>query len=205
MSLKLKAILISLIVFVAWIVIAPIFAKTLVIEKPLIKADAILVLAGSKSYRERTQKAAELYKEGIASRVFLTDDGGFAGWSQKEERNPPFVDLAKQVLIKQGVAKKDIEVFKPIGSGTIYEAKLIDEVSRTRNLESILLVTSSYHTRRALWTFEKKVSKGKIRFGVMSPNKSRQAPSPYTWWLSPKGWQNVGGEYPKFLVYWLYY
>ena len=191
--------------FVVWLVIAPLLAKALIVEKKLEKADAILVLAGSRAYEERTRKAAKVYKKGIASKIFLTDDGGFAGWSQKEERNPPFVDLAKRELLEQGVAQDDIEIFKPIGSGTIYEAELIEEVSRVQNLKSILLITSPYHTRRALWTFEKKVFKGKIRFGVTSPDKSRQVPSAYLWWLSPKGWRIVGGEYPKFLVYWLYY
>ena len=205
MSRKVKIILIFFALFVVWLVVAPLIAKNLIIEKPLEKADVILVLGGSSTYTERTRKASQIYKKGVSNKVLLTDDGGYAGWSQKEQRNPPFVDLAKQELIAQGVPAENIEIFKPEGSGTIYEARFVARKQIERNWDSIMLVTSPYHTRRVLWTFEEKISTGKLEFGITSPATGEQTPSPFIWWLMPKGWKMVAGEYVKSVVYWLYY
>ena len=72
----------SLIVFSLWIPLAWAAANYLIVEKPLAQADAILVLGGSSVYIERTQKAAELYKQGVAPRILLSNDGARAGWLQ---------------------------------------------------------------------------------------------------------------------------
>ncbi len=78
-------------------------AKRLIIEKSLERADVILVLGGSSVFIERTQKAAEIFKQGVASKILLTDDGEKAGWSRMERRNPPYVELAQKNLVAQGV------------------------------------------------------------------------------------------------------
>ena len=108
---------------VVWVVCAPLLATCLIVEKPLEKADAILVLGGSATYIERTQKAAELYKQGIAPRVFLTDDGERAGWSKTEQRNPPYFELARRSLTSQGVPEEAIEILPGEVTGTDWEAR----------------------------------------------------------------------------------
>ena len=204
MTWKLKIFFVLLILFIAWIVCAPLLAKNLIVEKPLAKADAILVLSGSTVYKERTRKAAELYKKEVASKILLTDDGGYAGWSQLEQRNPPFVYLAKQELISNGVRKEHIEILEPQVTGTIWEARNLKKKVEAENWRTVLLVTSSYHTRRTLNTFTEIVGK-QVDFGVSPSGSSEQDPSPFTWWLTPKGWRAVGGEYLKSFAYWIYY
>jgi uncharacterized SAM-binding protein YcdF (DUF218 family) len=190
--------------FIIWIVLAPFLAENLIVEKTLGRADAILVLSGSSVYQERTQKAAEVYRSGIAKKVLLTDDGGRAGWSNKEQRNPPFVYLARQELIAQGVAAEDIEILGSKVTGTIYEARILREKVEAEHWKSVLIVTSAYHTRRSLWTFEEVLGKD-VQIGIVSSATGEQTPTPNLWWLSPKGWQFVAGEYVKFFVYWIYY
>ena len=200
--------LIGLLIFlIAWIFLAPFPAKNLIVEKPLEKADAILVLAGAHTYIERTQKAAELFRKGAAPRIYLTDDGEFAGWSRDEQRNPPFVELARAALIADGVAAENIEILKPTVTGTIDEARILSERARAANLKSILLVTSAYHTRRALATFQKIFTENKqtVELGIASPPPGINTPPPSRWWLSPFGWQIVVGEYVKSAGYWVYY
>ena len=194
-----------LVFFIAWVFAAPFIARGLIVEKPLEKADAILVLSGSSAYLERTQKAARLINADVSDRILLTDDGGYAGWSQREERNPPFVDLAKHELIAQGVSKEQIEVLLPQVTGTIYEARLLKKKVADEDWDSILLVTSAYHSKRALWTVERELKSENIEVGVVPATVGEQTPAPKTWWLHPKGWQLVAGEYVKFLVYWLFY
>jgi uncharacterized SAM-binding protein YcdF (DUF218 family) len=207
MSRKFKITLYLLVALFGWITLAPFLAERLIIEKTLEKTDAILVLGGSSVYIERTQKAAEIFKKGAARKVFLTDDGERGGWSAAEKRNPPFVELARKSLISQGVPAENIEILEPQVTGTIYEARVLAEKAKAENLQSVLLVTSAYHTRRALWTFEKYFAENNIKteLGAAAPPPGNQTPPPYVWWLSPRGWALVAGEYVKFAAYWIYY
>lgn len=189
----------------AWAVIAPPLARLLIVEKPLENADAIIVLSGSSVYKERTQKAAQLYKQGTAPLVFITDDGGRAGWSQSEQTNLPFVELEQRELIANGVFPDSIIDLPCGGSGTDHEAKAVADEVDSRNIKSLLIVTSAYHSRRALWTFQKILAGKNIEIGIEHAPIVEQTPNANYWWLSFRGWQTVAGEYVKSAVYYLYY
>ena len=207
MNRRFKVLIICLALFLGWIFIAPILAKNLIVEKPLAKTDAILILGGSSVYVERTQKGAEIYKSGVAPTIFLTDDGERGGWSKIEKRNPPYVEMARNNLIVAGVPAEAIIILQPKVSGTIYEARVMAEKAKTENLQRVLIVTSAYHTRRALWTFERFFAENNVKteFGIVAPSTGEQTPPPFVWWFSPRGWSLVAGEYVKFLAYWVYY
>ncbi len=196
-----------MILFFIWIPFAYGLASFLIVEKPLEKADAIFVLAGAAAYVERNQKAAELYRQGVAPKIFLTDDGLRGGWNQKEQRNPYFVERARWELIAQGVPENAIETLPGTVAGTDEEAVLFAKIAAEKNLKSVLLVTSAYHTRRAFRTFEKAASKSglSVELGVESPPPGEQTPKQFVWWLSRRGWRDVAGEYVKILYYWVYY
>ena len=196
---------VSLLLLTAWVFVAPLLAKRLIVEKPLEHADVILILAGSSVFQERTDRAAALYKQNIAPVIVLTDDGTRGGWSRSEQRNPPFVELAKKNLIADGVPAEAVEIIKPDGSGTIYEARIFRETARRNNWRTVLLITSAYHTRRALRTFERELADEDISVGIAFAPAGRQTPTPDYWWLTPRGWNAVAGEYVKSLYYWLYY
>lgn len=203
----LKFLIVLFALFILWVFTAPFLAGLLIVAKPLERADAILVLSGSQVYLERTHKAAELYKSGVSNKIFLTDDGELGGWSSLEQRNPKFVDNAKSELIFKGVPAEHIEILNGEVSGTIYEAQVLAESAEKRNLKAVLLVTSAYHTRRVISTFEQIIEEKNVRLnlGIVSAETGIQTPAPETWWLSPKGWQMVGGEYLKLLGYWMFY
>ena len=194
-----------LLLLAAWIFFAPFLAERLIVEKPLERADVILILAGSSVFQERTNKAAEIYKQGVAPKIVLTDDGTRGGWSQTEQRNPPFVELARKNLIADGVPAENIEIIKPNGSGTIYEARTFREKAREMDWKSVLLVTSAYHTRRTWWTFQEELANEPIEIGIAAAPVGSQMPSPNYWWLTVRGWNAVAGEYVKSWYYWAYY
>jgi uncharacterized SAM-binding protein YcdF (DUF218 family) len=188
-----------------WLFTAPYVAERLIIERPLERADAILVLGGSAVYIERTQKAAEVYKRGVAPKILLTDDGERAGWSKKEQTNLPYVELARRALLAQGVPGEAIEILPGQVTGTDWEARrFVEDLDRT-GTRSVLLVTSAYHSRRALWTFEKFLAGRDVSIGVEHSPTGEQTPPPGRWWLSARGWNMVGGEYVKSIAYWVYY
>ncbi len=196
-----------LLLILVWILFAWFAAERLIVAQPLDRAEAILVLGGSAAFVERTQKAAQLFKDGTARKIFLTNDGTKAGWSKREQRNPPYVELAEQSLIGQGVPAENIEILPTITEGTHDEAELLTKTAKERGIKSILLVTSAYHTRRALWTFEKTMQYNDVpvELGIVSPPTGQQTPPPFYWWLTANGWNFVAGEYLKTAYYWLYY
>jgi uncharacterized SAM-binding protein YcdF (DUF218 family) len=193
----------SLCLIVIWILITPFLAYFLVVEKPVEKVDAIWILGGSSAYLERTQKAAEIYRQLKPKKVFVVDDDIRGGWNDGEKRNLPFFEISKRELVAGGVDESVIEIVKPVGDGTNYEAEMFAEKNTDNHIKSLLLVTSPYHTRRALWTFRHFNPETEI--GVIPAENTEKTPTIYFWWLSSKGWSYVFGEYLKFIYYWLYY
>jgi len=205
MSKKSKLLAIALIMAVVWVVIAPSLAGYLIVERPLASADALIVLSGSSAYKERTEKAAEIYKRGVAERIFITNDGGRAGWSAADQTNPPFVELEQGELIANGVLPDAITVLPGVVTGTEQEAVALAGEIDARPIRSVLIVTSGYHTRRALWTFERVLAQKGVEIGIEHAPMNELSPQPRTWWLSVRGWQDVAGEYVKMAAYWAYY
>lgn len=197
--------LIACVLLGVWIIVAPFLATYLIVEKPLENADAIMVLSGSAVFKERTKKAAELYKQGVAPIVIVTDDGERARWFDSGKTNPTIVELEQRELIANGVMPDTIRVLPGKVSGTDEEAKALRDEIGTRPLRSVLIVTSAYHSRRALASFEKILAEKNVTLGITSPPPGDYTPTPNYWWLKPRGWQTVAGEYVKIAVYWAYY
>jgi uncharacterized SAM-binding protein YcdF (DUF218 family) len=110
-------------------------------------------------------------------------------------------------MIQQGVPEEANEILPAVGAVTDDEANLFVQATIERKLKSFLLVTSAYHSRRALWTFERTMLKSNLslNIGIVSPPTGLQSPPPFRWWLSSRGWCNVGLEYVKIVYYWLIY
>jgi uncharacterized SAM-binding protein YcdF (DUF218 family) len=205
MGRRLKILIVLIVGMGGWVLIAPSLATCLIVERPLDHADAIILLSGSAVYKERAKKAAELYKEGVAPRIFITDDGGRTGWLDSEQKNLPFVELEQRDLIARGVSPEAITVLPGVVSGTDDEAKAILAEIDVRPIGSLLIVTSAYHSRRALRTFDKILAGKGVTIGLMHAPNGERTPDPGFWWLSPRGWQTVAGEYVKSVVYWVFY
>ena len=200
-----RALPLVVVALAAWVVVARSAAEALVVSEELERADAIVVLAGSSAYVERTARAAELYKTGRAPVVLLTNDGQLSGWSEESQSNPSFVERAKGELMRAGVPNERIEALPRRVESTHDEALLIREYARERGLHSLLVVTSGYHSRRALWTFRKAFEGSGLAVGVSAVGPGGQTPTPGMWWLSPRGWSAVAGEYLKMGYYRLRY
>jgi uncharacterized SAM-binding protein YcdF (DUF218 family) len=185
----------------AWAVLAWGAARALVAEAELERADLIVVLGGSAAYEERARHAARLYREGRAPLVVLTFDGTLAGWSQAEQANPPFVRLAREELLRAGVPAGRVEVLPGLVTSTHEEAALVCAFATGRGARSVLVVTSAYHSRRALWTFRRAARSGGLVVGLSAAPAGGQSPSAAFWWLSPEGWRQVAAEYPKLIYY----
>jgi len=110
--------------------------KFLCVDSDKVSADVIVILGGS---HERPERAAELFKAHAASRVIISgagDDG-----------------INRQILISNGVPVGAIQI-EGKSMTTRENAQFTIKLLRTENIHSAILVTSWYHSRRALKTFE---------------------------------------------------
>lgn len=203
MSWRLRLAIIAVVIVVTWVVIAPRIAGSLELRKPLEKAEAIYVLGGSSALEERIATAAELYEQGVSKRILLTDDGNRAGWSTSKQTNPRFVDIAAELLVKKGVDTNDVHVIEAVVNGTYEEAEVVSGFVNREKIDSLLLVTSRYHTSRAYRAFEQRIPSKTI--GVVGSREGKHSPSKRTWWLSIRGLKTIGGETLKSLVYYFYF
>jgi uncharacterized SAM-binding protein YcdF (DUF218 family) len=126
--------------------------RWLVAEDPLRKTDAIAVLSGR--IPDRALEAARVYKQGYASRVWLTHstEPGAA----LEQLSIPYAgeeSYDKQILTHEGVPADVIEILDPAIANTVDEMNTIAGALKRKNLNSVIIVTSKVHTRRvkALW------------------------------------------------------
>jgi uncharacterized SAM-binding protein YcdF (DUF218 family) len=180
-------------------------AQLLIVKSELPVADAIVVLSGSSTYLERADWAARLYREGRAPVVILTDDKLISGWNGAEERNPYFYELAAKELQKRGVPAEKIRIVSQPALGTYYESLNVREYATSHKLKRLLIVTSAYHSRRALWSMRRACEGTGMEIGVDGPSPGWQTPSAWTWWMHRWGWKVVAGEYLKMTYYWVRY
>jgi uncharacterized SAM-binding protein YcdF (DUF218 family) len=82
---------------------------------------------------ERIEKAARLYREGMAPRIILT------------------VDVEKKALTDLGVPGERITL-APGPKTTYQEALVVAPILRREGYRSALVVTDPYHLRRVRWT-----------------------------------------------------
>lgn len=126
--------------------------RWLVVEEPLQKAYAIVVLSGHMP--DRALEAARIYRQGYANHIWLTHST--EPGATLNELSIPFQGedfYNKQVLVHEGVPEQAIQVLNPPIVNTADEMKTIGEALRKENEHSVILVTSKAHTRRVqtLW------------------------------------------------------
>lgn len=190
---------------VVWALLAWAAGEALIVRAALANADVIVVLSGSSSYRERTKRAAELFHEGRAPLIVLTDDHTRGGWSNALQRNPYFVERATDELIKAGVPAERIKIIPGIASSTHDEALILRDYALAQHLRSVLVVTSAYHSRRALRTLRQAFAGTVTTVGLEPAPLGSTTPATVFWWLRADGWRTVGGEYVKLVYYWFHY
>lgn len=195
----------AVVLLAAWSLFAWVAARALIVRADVGRADALVILSGGSSYVERARRASELFHQGSAPRIILTNDGIQGHWSVEQERNPTYAELEADELRRAAVPPERIEVLTREVSSTYDEALLVRDYAQAHGLRSILIVTSAYHSRRALWVFRRVCGESGISVGIDPAPTGENAPAPATWWWHWRGWRSVAGEYPKFVYYWLRY
>ncbi len=154
--------------------------RWLVIEDPLEKANAIVVLSGRIPMR--ALEAARLYQSGWAPQIWLTHPNEpTASLATLDIDDPGEDDLNAQVLLHGGVSLADIHTLTPPIANTIDEIHAIASEAEKQNAATVIIVTTKAHTRRvhALW---KKYANSRARIIVRTP--ADDSFDPVHWWRS---------------------
>jgi UDP-N-acetylmuramyl pentapeptide phosphotransferase/UDP-N-acetylglucosamine-1-phosphate transferase/uncharacterized SAM-binding protein YcdF (DUF218 family) len=203
-----KMLLFTGIGFLALLLLSPLYVPTLLLgmgkylvtDEPLTAADAIVVL--SCGFPERAREAAELYRQGLAQKILLTRMKHSESHRYVESTLhidiPDELELTFQVLRKLGVKKEAIYVATEEINSTEDEARVLKPLFEAQGIQSILLVTSKYHTKRALKIFrlilgnEIQVTPVPSRYDTFDAEK---------WWRKREDARQVAYEYQKLLFF----
>ena len=124
--------------------------KYLITDEPIKTADAIVMLSGS--IPERALEAAELYKQGLAPKIFLTKMKRSEAHRYMEEvlliDVPDDDEVNLKILRKLGVKEEAIYVAAEEINSTEDEAQVLKPLFKEQGIQNILLVTSKSHTKR---------------------------------------------------------
>ena len=165
-------------------------AGFLIVDQPE-KADAILVLAGETE--QRPARALALFDQGYASHVVVDVP------ADPKVYGSTYLQLAQQWAAAQPESRA--LVICPIrGLSTKDESADAAECLRKIDAKSILLVTSDFHTRRALsifrkqdpqWTFHVAAAYDPTQFGTQWWRHRQWAKTNVDEWLRMFWWQMV--------------
>ncbi len=126
----------------------------LVVADPLTESDAIVVLSGGSPYR--AMGGARLYQQGWAPEVWLTRATAVEGYEAMAELGTERLidaDYNRQILEHFGVPADVIRLIPAPVRNTLDEIRATAEMLSETGGQSVIIVTSPYHTRRArsLW------------------------------------------------------
>jgi uncharacterized SAM-binding protein YcdF (DUF218 family) len=152
----------------------------LVVEKSVQQVDLVVALGGD---RRRQEEAVRLLHQGLARWII------FLG-ADVRPNDYRCLDVPVTQIIDPGIPSYT----------TFDEATTTRSVTQQRGFKSVLIVTSLYHERRALWVFKKVFIGADVHLQVTSSPENFPL---HTWWHSYIGRKMVIFEYLGLAVYWL--
>jgi uncharacterized SAM-binding protein YcdF (DUF218 family) len=163
------------------------------------KADAILILRGEEGTREIG--AAQLFREGCAPKVLYCRARATA--LEKRGLLPDNNTVTKDILVSMGVPPEKIEMLQPVVLSTYDEALNLKQCLYNHPYKKIIIVTSSFHTRRARWIFDKVLEGSDVEIKMHPVDEFDYNES--NWWRTESGLISCFNEYVKFGYYLVHY
>ena len=177
-------------------------ASLLIVDEPLKKSDAIVVLAGGEP--GRPWGAADLYNRDLADYVIVTRDQVQPEEAELVQRGIDLVDGRGnyiRVLRGLGVPNEKIVSVEKAAGDTVSEMQQIRKLCLERNWHSLIIVTANYHTRRARMA-ARYVLGPEFKFAVSAtPHGGLNSRE---WWTSRSDIRTFLIEFEKLVAYTLY-
>jgi uncharacterized SAM-binding protein YcdF (DUF218 family) len=176
----------------------PAIGRFLVIEDPLSPADAILSLAGDQ---RRPEQAAKLHQQGLAKWFLITN---LPVDTQRAQDH--YVRQVRDIALAEGVPEASILVVPGVGRSTYDEALNVRRFVELQGFDSLIVVTSPWHTRRSRMIFGDVFRGADVEISVQPLRDDGHAHAGYTyqpdeWWTDRLGRLPTGREYAKIAAY----
>jgi uncharacterized SAM-binding protein YcdF (DUF218 family) len=127
-------------------------AEAWIIEDPLDKADALIVLGDDNFYADRATRGVQLFREGKAPVIVAS--------GRRLRPSAGLAELIEHDLVERGVPKEKIVRFTHDGDSTLEEAEALARFVTGKKWHRVIVVTSNYHTRRARYIFRRVFPQG---------------------------------------------
>jgi uncharacterized SAM-binding protein YcdF (DUF218 family) len=128
----------AIIAAISWVILLHFAMPLLLVHNTLAKADWIVLLGGESG--ERVIGAAELYHAGVAPQIFVTGGG----------------DCVMNVERLEMAGVPAAKIAHECSAQSTYQNAIFTRAAlNASNPQKVVLVTSWFHTRRALWTFQR--------------------------------------------------
>src|ERR1035437_146906 len=160
-------------------------ARFLVVDEPE-KSDAIVVLAGET--KVRPARALELLRQGRAPRVFMNAETRDLIYDQQ------LTDIAQKYVNALPEANR-VSVCPIAGFSTNAEADDVSRCLHSLDAHRVLIVTSDFHTRRALLIFRHRLPQ--YQFSVAAARNPAQFGE--AWWTNREWAKTTFDEWAKML------
>jgi len=168
-------------------------------------ADAIVILTGSIA--DRVLQAADIYKSGYAGKILIVNES-MGAYKELEKRGFSVISKTSQTkdaLVFFNVPRDSIIILPGDAESTMSEVMIIrNYISLNNNIDTILLITSSPHTRRASMIFNKAFSEMETPVTVLSIPSVYNKFNADKWWRCKEDIQIVFLEYMKLMNFLLF-
>lgn len=173
------------------------FAHYLVYPDRKVPSDFIVLLGGERD-GQRTRKAVELYRAGVAPKIIVSS-GAQISWRTTESKE--MVALLRELQVP------DRDIILETKSLSTYEnAQYTKELLEKEALAArrITLVTDHWHTRRAVFVFERVFKASDIEIASVGSHSLKKIQLE-KWWQDHESTQTVLSEWARLVVYRLKY
>lgn len=195
--LSVLVILLAFFIFLS-IFIVPNLGQWLVAVDELQESDMIVVLMGS--VYDRILEAADLYDEGYSDKIVMINSYTAAKDIIVNRGIKVYGNalLSKMAVIDLGIPEEDVLILEGNSRSTQVEALTIREyIMNNREIESIILVTSKFHSGRAKKIFKKALSVLDREIDIYSSPSKYDSSNVNQWWRNREDFQWVVFEYLK--------
>ena len=164
----------------------------LIIADELQPANAIIIMGGGGE--ARMGEALELFRDKLSRIIVLTETGEYVG----EYDYLQSFDIRIQ-LMNNGVPAGSILITDQEVTSTLEEAQAVLQLMKTQQMQSAIIVTDPYHTKRTSIIFNDIFADEDISlyFRPVTPSWYNSR----TWFLSRDGWKFTLLEYLKLAAY----
>lgn len=171
----------------------------LIVEDPITRADAVLILGGSAM--DRGSEAARLYADSVSKRFVFTgapvpNDLRALGIDSTEAR------CTRAIAVERGIPFA-LTTALDQGTSTWEEAEALQEYCTSIGADTVIIVSNRFHLRRVRFVFKERFKQAGIQVRLHGAPSSTFNEA--DWWDSEEGLLMVNNEYVKLMYYHLKY